>query len=244
MSEEKKIVLITGASGGIGAACAELLARRNYLVALHFHSNIAKANKLASDLDGCKTFRYDLSRPEACENLVKDVKKEFGCIDLLLNNAGRSIDQLVPFVKPTDYEELMQVNLRPVFLLSKFVSKLMIRKKSGSIINITSVVGHTGNPGQSVYTATKSAITGFTKSIAFELAPFGIRCNCVAPGFVKTSMTDSLPKEVHDRILEKIPLKRFATPQDVAHAVYFLSSSEASYITGSTIHVNGGMYMS
>ncbi|RZA17296.1 MAG: SDR family oxidoreductase, partial [Proteobacteria bacterium] len=179
-----------------------------------------------------------------CTQLAKSVKEAFGRIDVLVNNAGMSIDQLITFAKPGDFDQILNVNLKSVFNLTKAVSRFMIKQKSGSIINLTSVVGHTGNGGQSMYAASKGAITAFTKSIAVDLAGFGIRANCVAPGFIKTDMTESLSDEVKDAISAKIPLKRLGSAEEVANCVAFLASSEASYITGSTLHVNGGMYTS
>ena len=167
-----------------------------------------------------------------------------GPISLLVNNAGISIDQILPFAKPDDFDKLIDTNLKSVFLMSKFVTKGMIRQKSGRIINISSVVGHTGNAGQSMYAATKGAISAFTKSIAQDLAQFNILCNCIAPGFIQTDMTDALPDAAKEALLGKIPLKRFGSPEDIGAAAVFLASDQASYITGSTIHVNGGMFTS
>lgn len=240
----EKVALVTGASKGIGEACARELAADGYKVAIHFRSNPDRAAALSKELPGSEIFQYDLSEDKACEQLVKDVKSKMGGIDVLVNNAGISIDQIISFAKPDDFERIIATNLRPVFLLSKFASRLMIRKKAGSIINITSVVGHSGNSGQSLYAATKSAITGFTKSVALDLASFNIRANCVAPGFIRTDMTDALSDEVKEHILNNIPLKRLGSPEDIAHAVTFLASDKSVYITGSTIHVNGGMLTS
>ena len=167
-----------------------------------------------------------------------------GRIDVLVNNAGMSIDQVLTFAKPKDFYQLIDVNLKPVFLLSKAVTKVMIKQKSGRIINMSSVVGHTGNAGQSMYAATKGAITSFTQSISADLAPFGILANCVAPGFIGTDMTDALPDEAKEAIMAKIPLKKLGDPMDVANAVAFLCSDKSSYITGTTLHVNGGMFTS
>lgn len=176
------------------------------------------------------------------QELVKKVSQELGPISVLVNNAGVAIDQIITFAKPEDFDILLSTNLRPVFLLSKYVTKGMIKLKGGRIINIASVVGYTGNAGQSMYAATKGAISAFTKSIAQELAPFGILANCVAPGFIATDMTEGLPETAKAAIMTKIPLKRLGSPEDIASAVAFLASDGASYITGSTIHVNGGMF--
>lgn len=243
MLSKKKVVLITGATGGIGAACSAMLASQGYQLVLHYHHQADKAKELASSLVGSQIVKYDLSQSEACEQLIKGVKREYGRLDILINNAGCAIDQIVSLAKPEHYDSLMSINLKPVFLLSKYASRYMIRQKQGIIINISSVVGHTGNAGQSLYSATKSAITGFTKSIALDLAPFGIRCNCVAPGFIQTAMTSTVPQDKKERLLERIPLKRFGTPQDIAHSVLFLASDTSAYLTGTTLHVNGGLYM-
>ena len=238
----EKVALVTGGSKGIGAACVKLLGQNGYKVGVHYRSDSNLADDLVASLPEACAFQYDLSEDGAADALVKEVKKKFGRIDVLVNNAGHSIDQLIPFAKPADFDTLLTINLKSVFLLAKHCSRMMIKQKSGSIINITSVVGHTGNAGQSMYAASKSAITGFTKSIAQDLAPYQIRANCVAPGFIETNMTDALSDEVKEGILAKIPLKRLGNSDEVAAAVRFLASEQASYITGSTIHVNGGMY--
>lgn len=241
----QKVALVTGASRGIGAACALALGKAGYKVAVHYRGSEDKAKAVVDQLPTgtAAMFQYDLSQPESCQDLIKVVKDEMGSIDVLVNNAGISIDQILAFAKPDDFDKLLSTNLKPVFLLSKFASKVMMRQKSGRIINITSVVGHTGNGGQSMYAATKSAITGFTKSIAQELAGAGILANCIAPGFIETDMTDALKDDVKDAILAKVPLKRLGKPEDIGAAAVFLASDAASYITGTTLHVNGGMFM-
>lgn len=241
--QNQRVALVTGASRGIGAAVAVALGQAGYKVAVHYNSNEAKAREVCDRIPagGSRAFRFDLSQPDACQDLVKAVKDELGGLDVLVNNAGIAIDQLLAFAKPDDFDKLIATNLKPVFLLSKYGAKMMIRKKWGRIINLSSVVGHTGNAGQSMYAATKSAITGFTKSIAAELAGFGITANCVAPGFIATDMTEALTEEQRTAILTRVPLKRLGTPEDIAGAVAFLASDQASYITGATLHVNGGM---
>ena len=242
----QKVALVTGAAKGIGAACALALGRAGFRVAVHYRGSEDQAQALIRQLpDGmARGFKFDLTADGACSELVKIVKDELGSIDVLVNNAGISIDQLLAFAKPEDFDRLFATNVKPIFLLSKLASKIMIRQKGGRIINISSVVGHTGNAGQSMYTTTKAAITGFTKSIAQELAPFGILANCVAPGFIETDMTGELKDETRQAILSRVPLKRLGRPEDVAGAVEFLASDKAAYVTGTTIHVNGGMYMS
>lgn len=239
---EQKVALVTGASRGIGRACAQALAKEGYLLAIHYRSQEDLAKEAAETMPGSKIFQADLSNEDQCKELAKQVKDTFGRIDVLVNNAGMSIDQVITFAKPSDFDHILNVNLKSVFNMTKIISKYMIKQKSGRIINLSSVVGHTGNAGQSMYAASKGAITAFTKSVAADLAPFGILANCVAPGFIQTDMTDSLPSEAKDLILAKVPLKRLGSSEEVAACVAFLASPGASYITGSTLHVNGGMY--
>ncbi len=239
-----KVALVTGSSRGIGAAIAKTLSRDGFQVAIQYRSGEKEAKILAAELPGSKVFECDLSKSEACLDLAKKVAADMGPIAVLVNNAGITADQILAFAKPEDFDQLISTNLKPVFLLSKTISRQMMRQKWGRIINITSVVGHTGNPGQSIYTATKAAINAFTKTIAMELAPVGILCNCVAPGFIETEMTAQLTETTKEFILAKIPMKRMGSVMEVAEAVAFLASEKSSYITGSTIHVNGGMYTS
>jgi len=238
----KKVALLTGSSRGIGAACARRLSQDGYAIAIHCTARRQEAEALQQQLPNSMVFQADLSDPTACEVLIKDVKEKMGHIDVLVNNAGISIDQVIPFAKLEDFERLLSVNVKAVFLLTKLASKLMIRKKQGVIINLSSVVGYQGNAGQSMYAATKGAITAFTKSVAQDLAPFGIRCNCIAPGFIETDMTRALDEKVRTAILSRIPQQRLGTPEEIANAVSFLVSDQASYITGASLHVNGGMY--
>ena len=243
MSE--KVALVTGASRGIGAAVARDLAAQGYCVAVHYRSREADAKAVVNSFPEASSSRMiaaDVSTEEGCKALVGEVKKELGGIDVLVNNAGISIDQLVSFAKPEDLEQVMRTNFESVFHMTKAVSRLMMRRKSGRIINMSSVVGHTGNPGQSMYAASKGAVTAFSKSTASELAEYGILVNCVAPGFIDTEMTYELGDEVKSNISASIPLGRLGKPEEVAAAVSFLASEGASYVTGTTIHVNGGMY--
>jgi 3-oxoacyl-[acyl-carrier protein] reductase len=237
------VALVTGAARGIGRACAEILSENGFTIAIHYRSGEQEAKQLAESLPGSKIFQADLAIADQCKDLITAVKKEFGRIDVLVNNAGMSSDQIITFAKPTDLENILDINFKSVFHLSKNVSKVMIKQKAGRIINITSVIGHTGNGGQSMYAASKGAVTAFTKSIAHDLAKFGINANCVAPGFIDTDMTDKLPEETKQYILAKVPLGRLGSAKEVANAVEFLASPGASYITGSTIHVNGGLLM-
>ncbi len=237
-----KVALVTGASRGIGAACAIALGNAGFKVAVHYRGQEDKALAVCAKIPEAKAFRADLSDTAACQDLIKTVAAELGGLHVLVNNAGVAIDQILPMAKPDDFDTLINTNLKSVFLLSKFAARPMIRQKWGRIINLASVVGFTGNPGQSMYAATKAGIVGFTKSIAAELAPYGILANCVAPGFIETDMTGALPDQVKEAMLGRIPLKRFGSVEDIAGAVEFLASDKSSYITGSTIHVNGGMF--
>jgi 3-oxoacyl-[acyl-carrier protein] reductase len=237
-----KVAIVTGASRGIGAACAVKLGEDGFKVVVHYRGSEDKARAVAEKIPNALLAQFDLSEEGACQELIKFTKAELGSVDVLVNNAGIAIDQILPFAKPEDFSKLLDTNLKPVFLLSKYAAKVMMRNKWGRIINLSSVVGYTGNGGQSMYAATKAGITGFTKSIAQELAGAGITANAVAPGFIATDMTDTLGDEVKEAILSKIPMKRLGLPTDVANAVAFLASSQADYITGSTLHVNGGMY--
>jgi 3-oxoacyl-[acyl-carrier protein] reductase len=241
---ESKVALVTGAAKGIGAACAKRLAKDGFRVAIHYRSNPDLALSLKAELPESEVFCYDLATEGACEALVKEIKSKMGRLDVVVNNAGIALDQIITFAKPEDFDKTVHTNVKPAFMISKFASKLMLRNKWGRIVNITSVVGHLGNAGQVIYSGAKGAITGMTKSMAMDLAGFGITCNCVAPGFIATDMTDSLPDEVKQKMLTQIPLARFGHPDDVANAVSFLVSEGSGYVTGTTIHVNGGMYRS
>jgi 3-oxoacyl-[acyl-carrier protein] reductase len=237
-----KVAIVTGAARGIGKACAIELGKAGFQVVVHYRGSEDLAKEVAAQIPNSILAKFDLTEEGACQELIKFVKAEAGSIDVLVNNAGISIDQILPFAKPADFDRLLDTNIKPVFLLSKFACKHMMRNKWGRIINLSSVVGHSGNGGQSMYSATKAAITGFTKSIAQELAGAGITANCIAPGFIQTDMTDALKDEVKEAILTSIPMKRLGTPTDIGNAVAFLASDKADYITGSTLHVNGGMY--
>ena len=241
---EQKVALVTGASRGIGAACAIALGEAGFQVAVHFRGEEAKARAVADRIPGdrARVFQADLSTEDGPAQLVKAVKEAFGRLDLLVNNAGVAIDHLLAMAKPEDINRLLDTNLKATILTSKHASKVMIRQRQGVIINLSSVVGHTGNGGQSVYAATKGALTAFTKSVALELASAGIRCNSVAPGFIDTDMTGHLKEATREAILAKVPLGRLGRPEDIAAAVVFLASDQAAYITGTTLHVNGGMY--
>ncbi len=241
--EEKRVALVTGGSKGIGRACCRKLSKDGYHVAIHYRSKREEAEKVAEEIGDCSLYHADLGQEPDCLDLMKNIKADHGRLDVLVNNAGVSLNKLLAFSKATDFEAIMNTNFRSVFLLSKAAYRLMLRKKSGSIINIGSVVSSTGNSGQTLYTASKGALTSFTKSLALELGSAGIRCNTVAPGYIKTDMTGEIPEELQQKALENIPLGHFGEPEDIAKAVSFLASNDSAYITGTTLHVNGGLYL-
>lgn len=248
MSTEQRIIVVTGASRGIGRAVAMELAAPNAVIYVNYLSQESKAQEVVSEIqkrDGqARAIGFDVSNPEQVENAFEQIAKEAGGIDVLINNAGIPLDGLLLRYKNDDWQKSLQVNLTSVYACSKAALKTMMkRKNNGRIISMTSVVGQMGNAGQSVYAATKAGIIGFTKSLAKEVASRNITVNAVAPGFVKTEMTDALTPEQQAKIMEQIPLKRVAEPREIAQVVRFLASPEASYITGQTISVNGGMYL-
>lgn len=240
-----KCYLVTGGSRGIGAKIAELLAAEGARVAITYSSNETKAEAVISRLRGNnhRMVRMNLQEPESIEEAFKSVLEDFGQIDGLVNNAGITKDQILLRMKNTEFDDVISANLKGTYICTKLAIKPMMKKRYGSIVNVTSVIGQMGNPGQSNYAASKAGIEGFTKSIAKEFASRNIRLNCVAPGLIQTDMTDSLPEEQKNQMLSEIPLARWGTPEDVARAVSFLLSDEASYVTGQTLSVNGGMYM-
>lgn len=235
------VALITGASGGIGRACATTLAAQGFAVAIHYRHGKTRALELAAQCDRGQIFQADLSCPDSSSQLIKDVQKAMGPIGVLVNNAGMTIDKLTLMSSFEQYETIFSTNLRATYQLSKAVLKPMIKHQWGRIINITSIIGHTGARGQSLYSSSKAAITAFTQSLAAETGRFNILCNCVAPGYITTAMTETISAPVQEQIIHRIHLGRPGTPAEVAAAVGFLASDDAAYITGTTIHVNGGM---
>ncbi|ALD21439.1 3-oxoacyl-[acyl-carrier-protein] reductase [Hymenobacter sp. DG25A] len=240
-----KVALITGASKGIGRAIAVHFAQLGAQVAFTYLSSVEKGQQLEQELGAygtkVKGFRSDASDYAQAEKLVEDVVAEFGKLDILVNNAGITQDGLLMRMSEQQWDQVLAVNLKSVFNLTKAATKPMMRAKAGSIINMTSVVGIKGNAGQSNYAASKAGIIGFTKSVALELGSRNIRCNAIAPGFIETEMTDALdPKQV-DEWRKAIPLKRGGSPEDVAKATAFLASENSSYITGQVLQVDGGM---
>ena len=238
-----KIALVTGASGDIGAAIAVSLAKQSAKVAITgTRSNILE--KMCSEYPKAFTpIVCDLSKNKNVDMLVPEVEDKVGPIDILINNAGITDDQLAIRMNKDMWNSVMEVNLFAAFYLSKSVIKGMMKRRYGRIIQITSIVGHIGNPGQVNYAASKAGLVGMSKSLALEVASRNITINCIAPGFIKTSMTEGLNESQKEKLIEKIPSKKLGLPQDVASACVFLASEEAAYINGSTIHVNGGLAM-
>lgn len=244
---ENKVALVTGGSRGIGREIALGLSRKGINVAITYNSNSAKAEEVVDELkkNGVKAIaiKGDSSIEEDVNSIVKEIEEELGTIDILVNNAGITKDNLLIRMKSEDWDDVLNVNLKGVFLCTKAVARGMMKKKYGKIINIASVVGVTGNAGQGNYSASKAGVIGFTKSMAKELASRGIRVNAVAPGFIQTDMTDVLKDEVKSEMLRNIPLNSFGTTKDISNVVNFLASEESDYITGQVINVNGGMAM-
>lgn len=238
-----KCALVTGASGGIGGAIARALYIQGATVGLTGR-NEESLKALASELgDRAHVFVADLGDSETANALVKDASETMGSLDILVNNAGLTRDGLIMRMKDDDWQSVLDVNLTAAFRLSRAVLRGMMKARWGRIINITSVVGQIGNPGQANYVASKAGITGLSKALGVEVATRGITVNCVSPGFIKTAMTDDLTDDQKDRMMEKIPMAQFGSPEDVAAGVLFLASDEAGYITGQTLHVNGGLAM-
>ncbi len=238
-------ILVTGGSRGIGAGIVERLAKDGARIALTYTSRPDAAEKILAGLSGSghMMVEINISSEESIDAGFKKVIESFSKLDGLVNNAGVTKDQLLLRMKAEDFDQVIQTNLRGTFLCSRIAVKLMLKARRGSIVNVTSVIGHSGNAGQANYAASKAGVDAMTKSIAQEVGSRQIRLNCVAPGFISTEMTEVLPEAQKNAILAKIPLQKFGNTQDVAAAVSFLLSDDAAYITGQTIHVNGGMYM-
>ncbi|GGM21154.1 beta-ketoacyl-ACP reductase [Paraliobacillus quinghaiensis] len=242
-----KVALVTGASRGIGRAIAIELAHQGAKVAVNFAGNEVKAQQVVDEIKALGAEAIKIKANVASEAEVKDMVKQvtttFGSLDILVNNAGITRDNLLMRMKEEEFDEVIQTNLKGVFLSTKAVTRQMMKQRSGRIINIASVVGISGNPGQANYVAAKAGVIGMTKSAAKELAARGILVNAVAPGFIETDMTDELTEEQRKAMLELIPLARLGSGKDVAKVVRFLASDDATYITGQTIQVDGGMVM-
>lgn len=242
-----QVALVTGAARGIGKQIAITLAKAGFDIALNYRSNTDELTKLKEEIESynvkCLLVQGDVSNFEDTERIAKETVEEFGKIDVLVNNAGITKDMLLLRMKKEDFEAVLDVNLVGTFNMTKNVSSYMMKARSGRIINVSSVVGVSGNAGQANYAASKAGIIGFTKSLAKELASRNILVNAVAPGFIGTDMTNVLKDEVKDKILEQIPLRRMGNAEEVANVVKFLASSDSSYITGQVINIDGGMLM-
>lgn len=245
MTLKNKVALVTGGSRGIGREIALELSKQGANIAISYGSNEKKAMEVIEELkaNGVEAvgFKANVANEEDVTNLIKSVEESLGTIDILVNNAGITKDNLLIRMSSNDWDEVMDVNLKGVFLCTKAVARSMMKKKYGKIINISSVVGVTGNAGQGNYSASKAGVIGFTKSMAKELASRGIRVNAIAPGFIATDMTDVLKEEIKNEMIRNIPLNTFGQPKDIANAVVFLASENSDYITGQVIKVDGGM---
>ncbi|MCB0755917.1 MAG: 3-oxoacyl-[acyl-carrier-protein] reductase [Flavobacteriales bacterium] len=237
-----KVALITGGTRGIGKGICQKFAAEGATVVFTYMSSDEKAKALQSELgEKSLAVRSDASKLDEAEVLIEQIVEKYGQLDVVVNNAGITRDNLLMRMKEEDWDEVIDTNLKSVFNVTKAVQRTMLKQRSGSIINITSVVGVQGNAGQANYAASKAGIIGFTKSIAKELGSRNIRCNAIAPGFIETEMTESLDEKVVDEWRKSIPLKRGGSPEDVANAAVFLASDLSSYVTGQTISVCGGM---
>jgi 3-oxoacyl-[acyl-carrier protein] reductase len=248
MADAGRVVVITGGSKGIGRAVSMRFAgEKARIVLVHYDPDEKTAEEtlktLAEQDIEAESHRVDVSSFEVVDALFKDILSRFGRVDVLVNNAGITRDTLVMRMSEDEWDMVLRVNLKSVFNCTHAVIRPMVKQRGGSIVNISSVVGLIGNAGQANYAASKAGILGLTKSVAREVAARQVRVNAVAPGFIQTEMTDVLPDQVKEGFLQQIPLRRIGTPEDVAEAVYWLCSDAAGYITGHTIHVNGGMFM-
>jgi len=240
---KNKNIIVTGASGGIGNSIVKRL-NGNGANILASGTKIEKLEKLKSEFNNIKILKFDISQTDKIEEFLEQASNELGGnLDCIVNNAGITQDNLAIRMSLEEWKKVIDINLTSTFLLSKFAIKKMLKNKSGKIINITSVVGHTGNLGQANYTASKAGIIAMSKSLAIEYAKKNINVNCVSPGFIKTAMTDKIDEKFKEIIVSKIPSARLGNPEDVANAVVFLASNQSDYINGETLHVNGGMYM-
>ncbi|MDO5510796.1 MAG: 3-oxoacyl-[acyl-carrier-protein] reductase [Weeksellaceae bacterium] len=240
---EGKVALVTGGTRGIGKGIVEEFVRQGARVAFTYASSSTAAEELEAELgESVKGFKSDAGDFDAAQALVDEIIADFGQIDIVVNNAGITKDNLLMRMTLEDWQKVLQVNLDSAFNLTKAVLRPMLKQRSGSIINMSSIVGLKGNAGQANYSASKAGLIGFSKSVALELGSRNIRCNVIAPGFIETEMTEKLDAAVVEEWRKNIPLKRGGTPQDIAHACVFLGSSMSEYITGQVISVDGGMY--
>ena len=242
-SLKDKNFIVTGASGGIGNSIAEKLHEQGANV-LATGTRIEKLEDLAKKFNGVKTLKFDISQHEKIEEFINEATEKLGgSLDGIVNNAGITKDNLTIRMSLEEWTKVIDINLTSTFLMCKYSIKKMLKNKSGKIVNITSVVGHTGNVGQANYTASKAGIVAMSKSLAIEYAKKNININCISPGFISTAMTDQIDEKHKEAIIAKIPSNKLGKPEDIANAVIFLSSDQSDYINGETIHVNGGMYL-
>ena len=242
MNLKNKKVIITGATGGIGNSLVKKFSDTESKI-LATGTNEEKLNKLKTDFKDIQIEKFNLAEHSKIETFIDSANNKLGGLDILINNAGINLDSLTIRLTEENWKKVLDINLTSTFLMCKSAIKKMIKNKSGKIINITSIVGHTGNFGQANYSASKAGIVGFSKSLALEYAKKNININCVSPGFIKTEMTDKIPEEYKKMLINKIPAGDLGTGDDVSNCVAFLASDMANYINGETIHVNGGMYM-
>ncbi|MEH7234805.1 3-oxoacyl-[acyl-carrier-protein] reductase [Bacillus sp. JJ1562] len=242
-----KVALVTGASRGIGRTIAIELAKAGAKVAVNYSGSEQKANEVVDEIKalGQEAFaiQANVSDADSVANMVKEVIASFGSLDILVNNAGITRDNLLMRMKEEEWDDVININLKGVFLSTKAVTRQMMKQRSGKIINIASIVGVSGNPGQANYVAAKAGVIGLTKTAAKELASRNINVNAVAPGFITTDMTDKLPEDVKNDMLKLIPLARFGETTDISGVVLFLASDQSNYMTGQTLHIDGGMVM-
>ncbi|MDC0417718.1 3-oxoacyl-[acyl-carrier-protein] reductase [Candidatus Pelagibacter sp.] len=239
---ENKKIIVTGASGGIGNSIVEKLNDCGANV-LASGTRSEKLEELKSKFNKIKILKFDISQSDKIEEFIDNAANELGGLDCIVNNAGITQDNLAIRMSIDEWKKVIDINLTSTFLMSKFAIKKMLKNKKGKIINITSVVGHTGNLGQANYTASKAGLIAMSKSLAIEYAKKNINVNCISPGFIKTAMTDKIDEKFKEVIVSKIPSARLGEPEDIANAVLFLASDNSNYINGETLHVNGGMYM-
>jgi 3-oxoacyl-[acyl-carrier protein] reductase len=239
---ENKNIIVTGASGGIGSSIVKKLSECGANI-LASGTKIEKLEELKNKYTKIKILNFDISKSEKIEEFIENASKKLGGLDCIVNNAGVTQDNLAIRMSIEEWSKVININLTSTFLMSKFAIKKMLKNKKGKIINITSIVGHTGNLGQANYTASKAGIIAMSKSLAIEYAKKNINVNCISPGFIKTAMTDKIDDKFKEIIVSKIPSARLGEPEDIANAVKFLASNQSDYINGETLHVNGGMYM-
>ncbi len=238
-----KNIIVTGASGGIGNSIVKKLYESGVNI-LATGTRIEKLEQLKKDFEKINILKFDISETQKIEEFIDNATKELGgSLDCIVNNAGITKDNLAIRMSLDEWKKVIDLNLTSTFLISKFAIKKMLKNKFGRIVNITSIVGHTGNLGQANYTASKAGIVAMSKSLAIEYAKKNINVNCISPGFIKTAMTDKIDEKFKETIISKIPSARLGEPDDIANAVVFLCSNQADYINGETLHINGGMYM-